>query len=193
MAAAGELEAAVKAGAPGPAGAGAQREAGETDGAGGATLREVGDPHREGGPTPRETAMTNLEAGLADLERQVADLTAAAAPWLAAASAQARDQRVEPKATDTQPQPVATPQIAGQLTALRAALRQHDLSALDLFEELEATLATAWGAATRDALGEAIANLRFETALELLAQVAPDAPPRQDTAPGPTSGYGDPT
>ena len=30
-------------------------------------------------------------------------------PWLAAASAQARDQRVEPKATDTWPQPAAAP------------------------------------------------------------------------------------
>ena len=175
MAAAGELEAAVKAGAPDPAGAGAPREAGETDGAGGATRREVGDTNREAGPTtPRETdmtAMSDLEAGLADLERQVADLTAAAAPWLAAASAQARDQRVEPKATDTLPPSVDTPQIAGQLAALHAALRRRDLGALDLFEDLERDPPAAWDAETRRTLGEAITHLRFETALELLEQV----------------------
>ena len=177
MAAAGELEAAVKGGAPGPVGAAAPREVGEID--------------RAGGATRGETVVTDLEAGLADLERQVADLTAASAPWLA--NARARDRRHEPETRYTQPQPVDTPQIAGQLAALRAALRQHDLSALDLFEDLEDSLHTAWGAASRDALDEAITNLRFASALELLAQVAPDAPPRQDTAPGSTSGGGDPT
>ena len=117
------------------------------------------------------TAMTDLEAGLADLERQVADLTAAAAPWLAAASAQARDQRVEPKATDTLPPSADTPQIAGQLAALHAALRRRDLGALDLFEDLKRDPPAAWDAETRHALGEAITNLRFETALKLLARV----------------------
>jgi PAS domain S-box-containing protein len=171
MAAAGELEAAVQASATGPAGTGAQREAGETDGAGGATLREVRDPNREEGPTQGETAMTDLDAGLADLERQVADLTAAAAPWLATASAQARDQRVEPKATDTLPPSADTPQIAGQLAALHAALRRRDLGALDLFEDLKRDPPAAWDAETRHALSEAITHLRFETALELLARV----------------------
>ncbi len=171
MAAAGELEAALKGGAPGPAVGGAQREAGETDGAGGATLQGVDDTNREEGPTQQETAMTDLEAGLADLERQVAELTAASAPWLATAGAQARDQRVEPEATDTLPQSTDTPQTAGQLAALHAALRRHDLGALGLFEDLERDPPTAWDAETRRALGEAITNLRFETALELLEQV----------------------
>ncbi len=173
MAAAGELEAAVKGGAPGPAGAAAQREAGETDRAGGATQRETGATNLEVGPTPRETALTDLEAGLADLERQVAELTAAAAPWF------------EIKAAAPHAAAPAPPLDAERLAVLRKALRDHDLAASDHFEDLAASLTAAWGAEASQALGQAIANLRFETALELLARVAPEPTPvaAHDAAP----------
>ena len=147
MAAAGELEAAVKAGAPGPAGAAAPREAGETDQAGGATQRETG--------------VTNLEAGLADLERQVAELTAASAPWLEMVT-------TAPSAAASAP-----PLDPARLTVLRAALRGHDLAACDHFAALAASLTAAWGAEAVQALGEAIDDLRFGEALTRLNRQMP--------------------
>ena len=147
MAAAGELEAAVKAGAPGPAGAAAPREAGETDQAGGATQRETG--------------VTNLEAGLADLERQVAELTAASDPWLEMVT-------TAPSAAASAP-----PLDPARLTVLRAALRGHDLAACDHFAALAASLTAAWGAEAVQALGEAIDDLRFGEALTRLNRQMP--------------------
>ena len=168
MAAAGELEAVVKAGAAVPAGAAATRAAGEADRAGRATQREAGVTDLEEGATQRETALTDLEAGLADLERQVAALTAASAPWLEG------DAPMAPAAVATAPATVPAPPLdPARLTVLREALRGHDLAASDHFEELEATLSAAWGTEVNQALGEAIANLRFGEALALLDRQTP--------------------
>ena len=161
MAAAGELEAAVKASATGPAGAAARREAGETDRAGGATPREVGETDLEEGATLRETAVTDLEAGLADLERQVAALTAASAPWF------------EIKAAAPPAAAPAPPLDAERLAVLRKALRGHDLAASDHFEELAASLSATWGPEAVQALSQAIADLRFGEALALLDRQTP--------------------
>ena len=146
MAAAGRLEAAVMTGATGPAGAAARREASETD--------------LELDTTQREAGLADLEAGLADLERQVAALIAASTPWC--------EMEAAVLATTTAP-----PLDPARLADLREALRRHDLAASDHFEELAASLTAAWGAETSQALGEAIADLRFDVALAQLDRHTP--------------------
>ena len=146
MAAAGRLEAAVMTGATGPAGAAARREASETD--------------LELDTTQREAGLADLEAGLADLERQVAALIAASTPWC--------EMEAAALATTTAP-----PLDPARLADLREALRRHDLAASDHFEELAASLTAAWGAETSQALGEAIADLRFDVALAQLDRHTP--------------------
>ena len=122
------------------------------------------------------------DADLARLEQQLADLAAASAPWLQAAalSAQAR-------APATDPAPAA-PLDPASLEALRDALARRDLAAVDLFDELAPALAGTLGAATTQALGDAIANLEFAMALANLPPLAPPTPPLAPvTAPPATS------
>jgi PAS domain S-box-containing protein len=159
MAAAGELEAAVKAGATDSAGAATSRGAGITRPAGAVATRDVGETDLEGRASQREAGATDLEAGLADLERQVAALTAASAPWLEG------DAPANATAPATVPAPPLDPV---RLAVLREALGDHDLAASDHFEDLAASLTAAWGAEAVHALGEAIADLRFGEALALV-------------------------
>ena len=122
------------------------------------------------------------EEDLDRLERQLADLAAVSAPWLTAAalSAQARgraESQVEvrdevpaaPADTPSSSAAAPIPFLDGEgLAVLREALRRHDLAASDHFEELAATISSAWGAEVSQALGEAIADLRFGAALAQL-------------------------
>ena len=72
--------------------------------------------------------------------------------------------------------PVPTPSLAtARLAALRDALQRHDLAAQDHYEELAPTLAAAWGEPETQALGEAIADLRFGAALAQLDRRVPSA------------------
>jgi len=93
------------------------------------------------------------------LERQLADLAAASAPWLktAAASAQALEPAMELAGVN--------PLDAGRMGALREALQDHNLTAMDLYAELEPALTAAWSAEATQALGQAIADLQFGEAL----------------------------
>ncbi len=68
-------------------------------------------------------------------------------------------------------QPLATARLA----ALRDALQRHDLAAHDHYEELAPALAAAWGEPETQALGEAIADLRFGAALAQLDRRVPSA------------------
>ncbi|MDS4059752.1 MAG: hypothetical protein RKP73_14460, partial [Candidatus Contendobacter sp.] len=58
-----------------------------------------------------------------------------------------------------------------RLQALREALGTHNLQALRRFEALKPALAGALGVAKTDALDAAIHGLRFDKALDLLAQL----------------------
>ena len=131
----------------------------------------------------------DLDAGLAALDHQLQDLAAASAPWLAATAPPGGTQRDgtqtmgtrlaadQVKATapallaDAFVPPAATPAPPldlDQLAVLRAALGGHDLAACDHFEALAASLTAVWGAEVSQALGEAIADLRFDAALAQL-------------------------
>ena len=88
--------------------------------------------------------------------RLAADQVKATAPALLA------DAFVPPAATP------APPLDLDQLAVLRAALGGHDLAACDHFEALAASLTAVWGAEVSQALGEAIADLRFDAALAQL-------------------------
>ena len=136
----------------------------------------------------------DLDAGLAALDQELGKLATACAPWLAATAPPGGTQRDgtqtmgtrlaadQVKATapalpaDAYVPPAATPAPPldpDQLTALRAALRGHDLAACDHFEALAASLIAAWGAEAVQALGEAIDDLRFGEALTLLNRQMP--------------------
>ncbi len=60
--------------------------------------------------------------------------------------------------------------------ALRDALARHNLAAVDLFDELAPALAVTPGAAATQALGAAIADLKFDAALANLPTLAPPTP-----------------
>ena len=64
-----------------------------------------------------------------------------------------------------------------RLAALRDALRRHDLAAQDYYEELAPALAAAWGEAETQALGEAIADLKFGVALAQIERRVPQRSP----------------
>ena len=98
----------------------------------------------------------DLDAGLAALDRQLGDLATASAPGLAT------DAAALLAATP------APPLDPDRLSLLREALRAHDLAASDHFEALAASLTAAWGVETSQALGQAIADRRFDEALVLL-------------------------
>ncbi len=124
-----------------------------------------------------EDQATALEAGLADLDRQLRDLAAASGPWLAGRDrpgARARAQVDNPAAVSREGPSLAgtllspAPLDPERLAALGTALQQHNLAALDLFEELAPALAAVWGEAATQALGEAIADLKFGAALAQL-------------------------
>ena len=100
---------------------------------------------------------------MADLDRQLEDLTAACAPWLETNASTAPADAAAPPAATTAP-----PLDPARLTVLREALRGHDLAASDHFEELEASLSATWGPEAVQALGQAIADLRFGEALAQL-------------------------
>jgi len=133
--------------------------------------------------TALQAGVTDLESGLADLERQVADLTAASAPWRPASA-----REPEAAAKDTP----APPPDEQQLAALRDALRRQRLQARQLFKELEAGLVAAHGQEQILPLVEALNALRFDDALDLLAQVAPEAPPTAPSDPSTTPGAREP-
>ncbi len=101
----------------------------------------------------------DLDAGLADLDRQLQDLATASAPWLATPEGKGEARAAAPSAG------LGAPLDAARLADLRLALLRHDLAAMDLFEELEPSLRATWGEAATQALGEAIADLRFDAAL----------------------------
>ena len=116
-----------------------------------------------------------LDADLDRLDRQLADLAAASAPWLQAAAVSAQ---VQPTAPDPAPAACLDP---ASLEALRDALARHNLAAVDLFDELAPALAATLGAAATQALGAAIANLKFGAALANLPPPTPPTPPTQPT------------
>ena len=89
----------------------------------------------------------------------------------------------------------STPLDPNRLEALRGALERHDLAAIDYYEDLAPALTAAWGAAATQALGQAIADLKFGAALaDLQALASPTSPRTQPTTspapratpPGPT-------
>ena len=106
-----------------------------------------------------ETALhedtADLAAPLEHLGGELAALIEACAPWLNDAPAVAADT----------PAPPLDP---AQLAALRQALRQHDLAAIQVHAQLEPALASVCDAPTRKALARAIGHLRFDEALQLL-------------------------
>ena len=120
---------------------------------------------------------TELDAALADLDRQLEDLTAASAPWLETAVP------TFPAAADPQAATAASPLDPARLTDLREALRGHDLAASDHFAELAASLSATWGPEAVQALGQAIANLRFGEALAWLDRRSSAAPSTGEAAP----------
>jgi hypothetical protein len=124
------------------------------------------------------------ESGLADLERQLHALATARTPWLATAE---RPGEARAAAPPTGP---AAPLDPARLADLRLALQRQDLAAMDLFEALEPSLRDAWGEAATQALGEAIADLRFDAALAGMAGtgsiVKADTPGAGDPPPSPS-------
>ena len=131
----------------------------------------------------------DLDQGLAALDRQIEDLATASAPWLAATAPPGGTHRDGTQTMGTRPAadqvkaaaparpadafvpPAATPAPPldpARLAVLREALGDHDLAASDHFEELEAALTAAWGPEAVQALGQAIADLRFGEALALV-------------------------
>jgi HPt (histidine-containing phosphotransfer) domain-containing protein len=105
----------------------------------------------------------DLESGLADLERQLHALATASDPWLATAERPGEARAAAPPAGP------AAPLDPARLADLRLALQRQDLAAMDLFEELAPSLRAARGEAATQALGEAIADLRFDAALAGMA------------------------
>ena len=95
---------------------------------------------------------------LALLQTRISDLIAAGRPWLA----EVEDTAL---ATDTTPPPVPE---SHQMEALRVALKQRDLDAVDIFESLRPALRACWDEAMVEDLSQAVESLRFEAALALL-------------------------
>jgi len=99
------------------------------------------------------------ELALTRLAAQLAALADASGPWIMAAAAVAQ----------TKPELFAVaPLDRERLAALRVALRDRNLAALDLFEEMEPALRLSWGVRETAAAGRAIGNLQFA---EVLAQL----------------------
>ena len=108
--------------------------------------------------------------GQPDLQAQ----TQAEAKAQAQAQAQARQAAVPAGAMGEGA--AAAPALAPvRLAALRDALRRHDLAAQDYYEELAIALAATWGEAETQALGEAIADLKFGVALAQIERRVPAA------------------
>ncbi|HPB75994.1 MAG TPA: response regulator, partial [Chromatiaceae bacterium] len=117
----------------------------------------------------------DLDAGLTDLDRQLQDLATASAPWLAESTHQGLAPAAMPAegvgdGVAAAPTPALAP---ARFAALRDALQRHDLAAQDHYEELAPILAAAWGEAETQALGEAIADLKFGAALAQLDRRVP--------------------
>ena len=87
------------------------------------------------------------------------------------ADIQAAVPREGPSLAGTLPSPA--PLDPERLAALGTALRQHKLAALDLFEELAPALEAVWGEAATQALGEAIADLKYGAALAQIDRRVP--------------------
>ncbi len=117
----------------------------------------------------------DIGVGLTDLDRQLQDLAAASAPWLAESAHQGLDPAAAPaEGAGDGVAPAHTPALAlAQLAALRDALQRRDLAAVDLFDELAPALAGTLGATATQALGEAIADLKFGAALDALESLTP--------------------
>jgi len=108
------------------------------------------------------------DAGLSELAALMADLDRASAPWLEGAV----DPREDSAASDE------PPFLDSQaLTALRKALRSHDLGALNHFATLRPTLRGVLDEPILLALNRAIQSLNFEEALGLLANHCPESDP----------------
>jgi CheY-like chemotaxis protein len=127
--------------------------------------------------TANKDQAPDLDAGLSDLDRQLQDLAAASAPWLAESAHRGLAPAAAPGDGENARAPVlpVQPLATAQLAALRDALQRHDLAAQDHYEELAPALAVAWGEAETQALGAAIADLRFDAALAELDRKVPSA------------------
>jgi hypothetical protein len=110
------------------------------------------------------------DAGLDELAALMADLDRACAPWRTGAVDPREDSAAsdEPPFLDTQ-----------ALTALRKALRGHDLSALTHFAILQPSLRGVLDEPTLLSLNRAIQALQFEEALRLLAVHYPEPVPEK--------------
>ena len=117
--------------------------------------------------TTSEGLAPDRDAGLADLDRKLQDLAVASAPWLVESTHPGPAPAAAPAegATASVPTLAVQPLAPGRLAVLRDALQRHDLAAQDHYEELVPALTAAWGAADTQALGEAIADLKFGAAL----------------------------
>lgn len=115
------------------------------------------------------------------LETALADPRADPAPALATFEARltALLTALAPRMEGVEPVPDGDPDApldAAGLTALREALSEHDLAALDLFEALQPALARRDGQVATRALARMIQSLRFT---EARARLAPERPTAQ--------------
>lgn len=109
---------------------------------------------------------SHLDSGLGELAALMADLDLASDPWRTGVV----DPREDSAATDE------PPFLDSQaLTALRKALRSHDLSALNHYAILRPTLRGVLDEPILLALNRAIQSLNFEEALGLLADHCPES------------------
>ena len=99
---------------------------------------------------------TQLEARLAALDLQFSRLREDCRPWL------------ETPASPASPGGPAPPLDAGRLDELRQALRDRDLAALRLAEELQSALEGSLGPALAEDIRRAVARLHFDEARDLL-------------------------
>jgi hypothetical protein len=63
--------------------------------------------------------------------------------------------------------------MQSRIHALREALRNHDLAALDEWEAVAAQWASAWGAEHRLAMQQRVDALEFDSALQILNETIP--------------------
>jgi PAS domain S-box-containing protein len=120
---------------------------------------------------------TGLDARLAVLGDQFAALIVASTPWLAVGCGEPERTTPRPEATVPANVPTSVPEGVpppdpARFEALCEALRQNNAKARRLFRELEPSLRPVLGDEATRALGQALRDLHFDTALTLLQGLA---------------------
>jgi CheY-like chemotaxis protein len=142
----------------------------------------------------RGASASDLEEGLAAFDGQLEAFLAASAPWRGAPTQTLAEPVPEPE-PEPEPEPgdaAAPPLDLLQLAALREALSRNNAKARWLFRALEPSLRAALGAEVVPAVGQAISNFRFDTALAILDQAVLDQAGAGLPMPQDTGHAGDP-